>query len=159
MIFLLYLVFPIVEIYLLFQAGDEFGFWPIFGWVVLTAWLGLRLVKFKGFHLLAQVQMRMMQGQDPQRDVLEGVAVMIGGVLLMVPGFITDALAILCLFPPTRRLVGALLLRWLKSKVQKGRVHVFTGFGGTAPPHDPFSRPMKDVTPEAPKELDQQKPY
>lgn len=135
MIFLLYLVFPIVEIYILIQAGERLGFWPIFGLVIFTAWLGSRLVKWEGFQILRALQVKVSQGQSPHQEMLEGLALMIGGVLLIAPGFITDFIGLLCLIPFTRKWMAKGFERWLRRKIKMGRIHVFSNFR------------MKDVTP------------
>lgn len=155
MIFLLYLIFPIVEIYLLIKAGKLLGFWPIFAIVVLTAWLGSRLVKYEGFQVLNQLRQRAAQGQSPHKEMLEGCVLLIGGLLLIAPGFMTDTLGLLCLIPLTRKRIAKWLEGWIMKKIRSGRVQVFTsGFGGgfsSTPP--PRTSTMKDVTPNNKDEL------
>lgn len=150
MIFLLYLVFPIVEVYFLIKAGEHFGFWPIFSLVVLTAWIGSRLVKHEGFQVLTQLQQRMTQGQSPHREMLEGGVLLIGGLLLIAPGFITDSFGLLCLIPFSRRWMARRLEKWLLNKVKTGRVQVFTSHGnfGGSYSYSPPPSTMKDVTPQ-----------
>lgn len=151
MIFLLYLVLPIIEIYLLIKAGGLFGFWPILAIVILTAWIGSRLVKYEGFQVLTQLQRKAAQGESPHREMIEGAVLLIGGLLLIAPGFITDSLGILCLIPFTRKRIAYRIEGWLMNKIKNGRVHVFTapGFGwgggfGTSASYPPT---VKDVTP------------
>jgi len=152
-LFLTYLVFPVLEIYLLIEAGKEFGFWPIFAVVILTAWAGSRLVKMQGFATLNQLQEKMARGQSPHKELSDGVMILVGGVLLIAPGFVTDAFGILLLLPPTRMLFRKILMGWVLRQVSKGRIHVFTQNKGGGfyppPPSDfyPSSSGMKDVTP------------
>lgn len=158
MIFLLYLVFPIIEIYLLIKAGEAFGFWPVFFVVVLTAWLGSRLVKYEGFQVLTQLQQKAARGQSPHQEMLEGGVLLIGGILLIAPGFITDLFGLLCLIPFSRKFMAGRLQGWLLRKVRSGRIQVFTSgnFGGgfySSPPPPPST--MKDVTPKDVRQIEE----
>ena len=100
--FILFLAVPLFEIYLLIQVGDIIGA----GWtvllVVLTAVIGIWLLRLQGFSTLMRAQKRMQENELPAREMLEGVALVIAGALLLTPGFFTDAVGFLLLFPPTR---------------------------------------------------------
>lgn len=165
MLFLVYLVFPIIEIYLLFKASSSLGFFPVLAIVVFTAWLGARLVKSQGLVVLHQFQQKMSQGHLPQKEALEGLLILLAGVLLIAPGFITDCIGILCLIPFTRKFMSMLLARWIERKVQQGRLKVYTNvsysssggspFGKSFDPFGQNSKPeIRDVTPENPQQLD-----
>ncbi len=169
MLFLVYLVFPIIEIYLLFKASSSLGFFPVLGTVIFTAWIGARLVKSQGLVVLSQFQQKMIQGHLPQKEGLEGLLVLLAGVLLISPGFITDFIGVLCLIPFTRKFMSVLLAKWIERKVRQGRLKVYSNVSysssnaspfGTA--FDPFaskSKPeIRDVNPstnpENPQQLD-----
>jgi UPF0716 protein FxsA len=140
MIFLLCLFLPVLEIYLLFRVGSVVGFWPVFTWVLLTAWLGLRVIRAQGFSLLRR--MRLSPGEDPRQEILESLVVLLSGILLLLPGFLSDALGLLGLFPPTRKILSRLLKIWLSAKAARGTVVVFKS------PQEPREiREVKDVTP------------
>ncbi len=153
MLFLVYLVFPIIEIYLLFKAGESFGFFTVLGLVIFSAWLGARLVKSQGLVILAQFQQKMSQGHLPQKEGLEGLLILLAGVLLIAPGFITDAIGILCLIPFTRKYISFLLAYLIERKVKQGRIKVYSnisyssGMGQGSPT-------IRDVTPLEPDHLD-----
>lgn len=144
MIFLLYLAFPIVEIYLLIKAGEALGFWPIFGIVVLTAWIGSRLVKYEGFQVLNQLRQKTVQGRSPHQELIEGAVLLVGGVLLITPGFITDGIGFLCLIPLSRKWIALSVKGALLKKVQQGSVRVYTNFTHQRP----TQRQERDVSPE-----------
>lgn len=112
---LLLLVFfsvPVIEIYLLIQVGGWIGALPTVFLVVFTAVLGVLLLRQQGFATLQRVQAALANGQIPAMELLEGMLLTLGGVLLLIPGFLTDALGFLCLIPPARRwLVRAILDR------------------------------------------------
>lgn len=108
----LFLVVPIVEIYLLIQVGSVIGALPTILLVVATAVIGAYLLRQQGLSTLARFQKNMATGVMPAREMLEGVLLLVGGALLMTPGFFTDAMGFMCLIPFTRRfLVDQLISR------------------------------------------------
>jgi UPF0716 protein FxsA len=82
---------------------------PTVALVVLTATLGIWLLKLEGLATLARVQEKLDQGQIPETELLEGIMLLVGGALLLTPGFITDAMGFTCLLPGLRRP----LARWI----------------------------------------------
>jgi UPF0716 protein FxsA len=101
---------PMVEIYLLIKIGVAIGAWPTVALVILTAVLGVTLLRQQGFSTMRRLQASLGRGEVPAVALLEAVALLVGGVLLVTPGFVTDALGLLCLLPPTRRgLIRSLL--------------------------------------------------
>ena len=108
----LFLVVPLVEIYLLIQVGGIIGAIPTVALVVFTAVLGALLLRLQGLETLRRVQLAMMRGEVPAAEMLEGVVLLISGALLLTPGFFTDTLGFLGLVPSVRRwLVRAFLAR------------------------------------------------
>lgn len=108
----LFLVVPVVEIYLLIQVGSVIGALPTILLVVSTAVVGAYLLRQQGLSTLSRFQKNMATGVMPAREMLEGVLLLIGGALLMTPGFFTDAVGFMCLLPFTRRfLVDQLISR------------------------------------------------
>lgn len=125
----IFLLVPIVEIFLLIQVGGIIGApWTIL-LVVLTAVIGVRLLKIQGVSTLARAQNKMQTGQMPAQEMLEGMGLVVAGAFLLTPGFFTDTVGFLLLLPPTRA--------WLVSKVTRsimssGRF-VQTPFGSDTP--------------------------
>ena len=122
LIAVIFLVVPIIEIYLLIQVGQVIGA----GWtillVVLTAVIGVWLLKLQGISTLARAQHKLQENELPAREILEGMGLVVAGALLLTPGFFTDTIGFLLLFPPTRI--------WLVSRVAErivmsasGQVH------------------------------------
>jgi UPF0716 protein FxsA len=107
-LFLLFLVVPLVEIYLLIKVGGIIGAFPTVFLVVFTAVLGAWLLRLQGFSTLKRVRTTMEQGGIPALEMLEGAVLLISGALLLTPGFFTDTIGFLCLVPPFRRN----LVRW-----------------------------------------------
>jgi len=102
-LFLLFLLVPIIEIYLLIQVGGIIGAVPTIAMVILTAVVGSALIRQQGFTTLQRARQGMAAGQVPAMEMMEGVALLIAGALLLTPGFFTDTLGFLLLVPPIRR--------------------------------------------------------
>jgi len=101
----LFLVVPIVEIYLLIQVGQVIGAgWTVF-LVVATAVIGVALLRIQGLSTLGRAQEKLRNNELPAREILEGMGLLVAGALLLTPGFFTDTIGFLLLFPPTRLLL------------------------------------------------------
>lgn len=107
---LLFLVLPIVEIYVLIHVGEAIGVLPTVALVVGTALLGAYLLRRQGMTTLARARASLDAGQLPAGELMEGVFILLGGALLLTPGLVTDALGLLCLIPPLRRWMIARLI-------------------------------------------------
>lgn len=109
---LLFFLVPLVELYILIEVGQSIGALPTIGLCVLTAVLGAALLRQQGFRTLHRAQQNLSRGTVPALEMLEGVALALGGMLLLTPGFATDIFGFACLIPFTRRfLVRAVLAR------------------------------------------------
>ena len=117
-----FLLVPIIEIYLFLQVGERIGI----GWtlllVVLTAVIGVWLLRIQGLSTLTRAQRRMQDNELPARELLEGVALVVAGAFLLTPGFATDTFGFLLLFPPTRIwLVKSIASRMVVSSTLQGQ--------------------------------------
>lgn len=99
-------VVPFVEIYLLLQVGGIIGAVPTIFLVVLTAVLGAWLLKQQGLATLQRFQASLAQGTLPAYEMVEGPILLVGGALLLTPGFITDIMGFACLIPQLRRKIA-----------------------------------------------------
>lgn len=111
---LLFIFVPILEIYLLISVGSVIGVLPTVMLVIITAILGTYLLRAQGLATLHKLQNALNEGQSPTRTLLEGILLLIGGVLLLTPGFFTDAIGFLCLLPVSR----GFLVTWLGQYMQ-----------------------------------------
>ncbi len=102
-LFLFFLLVPFVEIYLLLQIGDIIGVWSTIFLVVFTAVLGAWLLRQQGFATWQRFQNSLAQGVVPAFEMIEGPILLVGGALLLTPGFFTDVLGFACLIPQARR--------------------------------------------------------
>jgi UPF0716 protein FxsA len=120
---LLFITIPIAEMYLLILVGSHIGALPTIGLVVLTATVGLWLLKLEGLATLARLQDRINQGEIPGQELLEGIMLLIGGALLLTPGFFTDGIGFVCLIPVLRKPIA----QWLINRGMigaLGNIHV-----------------------------------
>ncbi len=102
LITVIFLVVPIIEIYLLIQVGQVIGAgWTIF-LVVFTAVIGVWLLRIQGLSTLTRAQHKLQQNELPAREMLEGMGLVVAGALLLTPGFFTDSVGFFLLFPATR---------------------------------------------------------
>ena len=105
-VLLFFIAVPLVEMLLLFEVADYIGgLWTIF-LVVLTAVIGVQVLKRQGFSTLLRANQRLEGGQLPAQEVVEGFFLAFAGALLLTPGFITDTLGFLCLTSPLRRMLA-----------------------------------------------------
>lgn len=105
-IFLFFLIVPFVEIYLLLQIGGLVGVFPTIFMVVFTAVLGAWLLRRQGLATWQRFQDSLNQGAIPAYEMIEGPILLVGGALLLTPGFFTDALGFACLVPQLRRTIA-----------------------------------------------------
>jgi UPF0716 protein FxsA len=104
-ILLIFIGIPLVEVYLFIEVGQEIGALPTVLLCITTAVIGSAMVRAQGISTMARFQQEMATGQMPATTMMEGFALMLGGILLITPGFFTDAVGFLCLIPYTRRAV------------------------------------------------------
>ncbi|MEL0083724.1 MAG: FxsA family protein [Gammaproteobacteria bacterium] len=110
LLFLLLLIVPLTEIYVLVEVGRKIGSLPTIFLLVFTAVLGALLVRMQGMSTYISIHQAINQGRMPAIEMIEGVMIMIAGVLLLTPGFITDSVGFAFLVPGIRRLlIGALI--------------------------------------------------
>ncbi len=113
----LFLIFfvgaPLIELYVLIEVGSEIGAVPTIALSVFTAILGGALVRMQGFAVLFRAQTQLANKEVPALELMEGVMLLLVGLALLLPGFITDAIGFLLLIPPLRRW---LVIYWLKSR-------------------------------------------
>ncbi len=119
---LLFILVPLVDAWLLFQLGGILGFASTLALVMLTGIAGAWLFRLEGTRTWSVWQASLSEGRVPEEGVLGGVMLLLGGALLVTPGVITDAVGLLLLLPPTRRLLAAALRprlqQFVKDKAQ-----------------------------------------
>lgn len=119
-LFSLFILIPLLEIYLLITVGGIIGTWPTVFLVVFTAVLGAFLLRHQGLYTMNKVQAAMARGELPTLAMLEGVVLVFSGALLLTPGFFTDTIGFLALVPPLRQAA-------LRAMIAKGVVSAMGG--------------------------------
>ncbi|HJV66728.1 MAG TPA: FxsA family protein [Geomonas sp.] len=117
---LLFTIIPVIEIYLLIKVGSLIGGLPTAALLLAISLLGAWLVRSQGFRIFLQIRDELSRGRLPAAQLMDGALVLVGGVLLMTPGFFTDFLGIFFLIPATRRLIKLWLGLWLQRKLAGG---------------------------------------
>ncbi|MCK8083001.1 FxsA family protein [Vibrio sp. 1CM24A] len=143
---LLFIFVPIIEIGLFIQVGGFLGLWPTIALVLITAFVGASLVRSQGIQTLMSVQGRLQQGEMPAQQILEGVMLAVAGVLLLTPGFMTDALGMLVLLPAPRAMIAKKMMEKMVVTNMSGGFHTGgqAGFGQSPFGQDPFNRDPSD---------------
>lgn len=130
-----FLLWPVVEIWLLIEIGGEIGAWATIGWILATAVAGGLLLRHHGAQAMTRIRQTLAgletggeaSGAALAGDVLEAIAVFFAAICLILPGFLTDALGILLLLPVLRRTLGRGLWGWLR---RSERVRVYAAGSG-----------------------------
>lgn len=114
----IFFIVPLVEMYVLIKVGEVIGALPTIGLVVLTAVIGVALLRQQGLSTLTRGISRLQRGEMPAREMLEGLLLAVGGALLLTPGFVTDTFGFLLLVPWSRRAIARYVFdRWVTSSV------------------------------------------
>lgn len=131
---------PLLELALLIELGRQLGFWTTLAIVILTGVAGATLAHWQGLRALARIQQELQAGRLPAGELLDGLLILIAGVMLLTPGFLTDICALLLLLPWMRTAVK----QWLKAKflhmLQTGQTSIFVR-GWSVPSDDDLLQP------------------
>jgi UPF0716 protein FxsA len=116
----LFVVVQIVEIWILIQVGQAIGGWQTFALLVLDSVLGAALLKREGRRTWQAFRRALTEHRVPAKEVADGVLVIVGGTLLLTPGFLSDIVGVLFLLPPTRAFLRPLLTRFFARRLGVG---------------------------------------
>ena len=126
-LFLFFVIVPIIEITVLMHVGEWLGAWPTIAIVILTAWLGAKYVRQQGLVTLQSVQSKMAQGEMPSGEIITGVMLLVAGVLLVTPGFVTDFFGLSLLIPAVRQaLIKSVQQHLVTSQVSQSRAGFYS---------------------------------
>lgn len=122
LLIILFLTVPLLEIFLLLKVGSLIGaLWTIFI-VVLTAVIGVSLLRMQGINTIYRLQECVSRGEPPAIPIIEGAFLLFAGALLLTPGFFTDAVGFAILFPPFRQYMALQILRkgvWMGANARR----------------------------------------
>lgn len=119
------LIVPALEIGVLIWAGNWMGPWWVILLIILTGVLGAWLAKQQGLETIRKVQQSMSTGQPPQDALLDGACILVGGAVLLTPGFITDAIGFILLIPTTRTPIKRGISKVIMRMMEKGSVTIY----------------------------------
>jgi UPF0716 protein FxsA len=119
------LLLPVLDLWLLFRIAGALGGWSALACAGGSAFVGYWLVKREGRLVRERWRLARTEGRVPEEGLVGSALVLLAGVLLILPGFLTDALALLLLIPASRRALSALTGRWLERRIRDGHVQVF----------------------------------
>jgi len=114
LLFVLFIIIPIIEITVIMQVGALLGVWPTIAIVILSAWLGAKFVRQQGVATLQSVQTKMAQGEMPSNEIVTGLMLLVAGVLLVTPGFVTDIFGLSLLIPSVRTAIASYVQKHIK---------------------------------------------
>jgi len=112
---LLFTIVPAIELVLLIKIGTYIGAVNTLMLIVLTGISGAALARLQGFSIIYRIQMSLQEGRMPTEEMLDGAMILVGGITLLTPGFITDVFGFLLLIPWSRSLIKF----WLKESLKK----------------------------------------
>ena len=125
---LLFTLVPVVELTLLIRIGQHIGAGATIAIVIFTGVTGAYLAKMQGFITLRRIQQDVNQGRMPADRLFDGVLILVSGILLLTPGFITDLIGFMGLIPSTRSLFKRWLRRKIEDMIHEGKVITITSF-------------------------------
>lgn len=136
------IVVGVVEITVMIQVGQLIGALNTIGLLILLSLIGVWLVKRQGLGVLARIREQRMAGRLPAAELFDGAVILVAGLLMVIPGFVTDALGLLLLIPPVRAIARRLVSRRVMREVEMVRSKQWTR--GERPP-------AQYVPPEGPR--------
>jgi len=125
-LFLAFTLIPVAEIYILIKVGSSIGAINTVLLVILTAFAGAYLAKMEGMQTMLRVRASLQQGIMPAEDLVDALLIFIAGLVLLTPGFITDATGLFVLFPGTRPYLKRYLKRKFDEWVREHDIHMTT---------------------------------
>ncbi len=121
---ILFTLVPILELYVLIEAGRQIGTGATIAMIFFTGIAGAYLARSQGFNLITRIQRDLNEGRIPAGEMMDGAMILAGGLLLLTPGFCTDLFGFCLLTPTTRNILKAWLQKWLEKKIAQGEIHI-----------------------------------
>lgn len=130
-LFLLFLIVPIIELWVILQVGQALGVLPTLALLIAVSVAGAWLVKREGLGVWRRARRQIERGEVPANELVDGLLVLLAGALMLAPGFVTDAAGVLLLLPPSRAALRTFLVRRYRDRLRvTSRFSGFRGSGG-----------------------------
>jgi UPF0716 protein FxsA len=130
----IFILVPVAELYVIIKVGEAIGLLPTLVLLIADALLGSMLLRQQGRAAWVRFNRALAENRLPHKEVFDGVLIIMGGALLLTPGFITDIFGLIFLIPPTRALVRAFASRMVRRRMALGGVTLWTMGRGPRPP-------------------------
>ncbi|MDY0267827.1 FxsA family protein [Trichloromonas sp.] len=121
---LLFTFIPVLELIILIKVGAWIGVAPTIALILLTGLAGAYLARTQGLELAFRIQRELNQGRLPTEELLDGAMILVGGILLLTPGFCTDLSGFILLVPVTRQICKKSVRLWMKRYIDQGRMTI-----------------------------------
>jgi len=119
-----FIVAPACEIGVLLLSGKTIGVLPTVLLIILTGFVGAYLAKKQGMQAVRNLQKEIQYGRIPSNAILDAMAILVGGIMLLTPGFISDIVGLFLLFPITRNWIKPFLIQFIKKWIDKHTIHI-----------------------------------
>lgn len=119
---IIFTIVPIIELYVLIEAGRQIGLGATIAMIMLTGIAGAYLARSQGFNIINRIQNELNNGTLPAEELFDGAMILAGGLLLLTPGFCTDLFGFFLLTPATRSVMKIWLKKWLDQKIRNGEI-------------------------------------
>lgn len=125
-LFILFTLIPIIELALLIEVGSKFGTFNTIMLIITTGVAGALLAQSQGLVVMRKIQEEISLGRPPAGELIDGLFVLVGGILLITPGLITDFLGFVMLFPASRNLIKQWLIHKVNNNISRGNTNFFS---------------------------------
>jgi len=122
---LIFTVLPALELAVLIKIGAQIGVGSTLMIIILTGVAGAALARYQGFIILNKIQQELNKGQMPSSQLMDGLMILVGGITLLTPGFITDTIGLLLLIPLTRNIIKYWFTKRFQNMIDKGELVTF----------------------------------
>lgn len=115
----LFILIPALEVTVLIGSSQLIGLWPTFCVIVVMSIMGAYIAKRQGVAVWREIQYRLSRGEIPGDAVLDAICIFAGGILLLIPGYITDCIGLVLLIPIARKPVKYMIIKWMERKINR----------------------------------------
>jgi UPF0716 protein FxsA len=124
----LFISIPLLELAILIKLGQWMGLLPTIALVILTGIVGAALARLQGFLVIRRIQSELQQNRMPAEQLIDGLLILIGGIVLLTPGLLTDLFGLCLLLPFSRTLFKRWLRKWFDKMIQRGETRIYINF-------------------------------
>ncbi len=124
-LFLLFTIVPALELYLIIKVGQVIGAFNTLLIIVITGVLGAYYARQQGVRVVSNINWEMREGRLPGDELINGAMLLVGGALLITPGFITDITGFTLIFPPSRDMIKGAVKEFMRKRIERGEIRIY----------------------------------